>query len=554
MKKLYSVILFLSFFIFDCEAQSPLPKWLEAATFYQVYPQSFKDSDGDGIGDIKGLISKLGYLQSLGINAIWVNPVFESAFEDAGYDVTNFYKVAPRYGTINDITTLVKEAHGKGIKICFDLVAGHTSDKSQWFLQSSKKDTNQYTDRYIWTNSKTIKPSPKWICGNYEREGCFFKNFFDIQPALNYGYAKPNPANPWEQPVTAPGPQSTIAEMKNVVQYWMDKGIDGFRVDMASTLIKNDTGFVETSKLWKGFRKWFSAKYPEGVLIAEWSDPEKSVKAGFMIDFLMHFNIKSYRSLFFNKWANPYLKRDTVFFDTLGNGTSLQFMNDYTYQLKTIGSEGYISVPTSNHDFARPNCGNRNTDAQLKVVLAFILTLKGIPFIYYGDEIGMKYIQNAKETEGSDQRGGSRTPMQWDNSPKAGFSTAPLDKFYLPLDTFNKRPSVAQQINDKNSLLSFTKQLIAFRKKYKALGNNGEFRLLYCKDYKYPLVYERRAGNEKFIIAINPSGKEQSAKFIYPTVNYISTIISSSESIIQSEKNTIDLMAGPVSFAIYKVK
>lgn len=554
MKQIILATLLLSLSIYNCAAQTKLPEWLETATFYQLYPQSFKDSDGDGIGDIKGIISKIDYLKELGINAIWINPVFESPFEDAGYDVTDFYKVAPRYGTLNDVKDLIAKARAKGIKICFDLVAGHTSDKSPWFLESSKKDKNKYTDRYIWTNSKTIKPGPKWIRGNYERDGCFLKNFFDIQPALNYGYAKPNPANPWEQPVTAPGPKSTFAEMKNIVQYWMDKGIDGFRVDMASTLIKNDTGFVETSKLWKGFRNWFSTKYPEGALIAEWSDPEKSIKAGFMIDFLMHFNIKSYRSLFFNKWANPYLKRDTVFFSIDGNGTSRQFMNDYAYQLKAVGNAGYISVPTSNHDFARPNCGNRNTDEQLKVVLAFILTLKGIPFIYYGDEIGMQYLQHAKEIEGSDQRGGSRTPMQWDQSVKAGFSSAPLEKFYLPLDTFSKRPSVAQQLTNKSSLLNFTKQLIALRKKYKALGNIGEFNLLYCEDYKYPLVYERKFGNEKFIIVINPSGKKLEIAFGYPAANKIIPVVSSHNTSLKYRDNFLSLTCGAVSYGIYKIQ
>ena len=303
--KRYLLIAIFAFFCKGLAAQTKMPEWLKTATFYQVYPQSFKDSDGDGIGDLNGITSKLDYLESLGINAMWINPVFLSPFEDAGYDIIDFYKLAPRYGNFRDLDRLILQSHKRGIKICFDLVAGHTSDKSPWFIESSKKEKNQYTDRYIWTNSKQFKPGPKWIRGNYERDGCFLKNFFDIQPALNYGYARPSPDSSWEQPVTAPGPQSTIAELKNIIQFWMDKGIDGFRVDMASTLIKKDSGFIETSKLWRGVRDWFGNTYPQGALIAEWSDPEKSVKAGFMIDFLMHFNIKSYRTLFFNRWANP---------------------------------------------------------------------------------------------------------------------------------------------------------------------------------------------------------------------------------------------------------
>lgn len=552
--KRYLLIAIFAFFCKGLAAQTKMPEWLKTATFYQVYPQSFKDSDGDGIGDLNGITSKLDYLESLGINAMWINPVFLSPFEDAGYDIIDFYKLAPRYGNFRDLDRLILQSHKRGIKICFDLVAGHTSDKSPWFIESSKKEKNQYTDRYIWTNSKQFKPGPKWIRGNYERDGCFLKNFFDIQPALNYGYARPSPDSSWEQPVTAPGPQSTIAELKNIIQFWMDKGIDGFRVDMASTLIKKDSGFIETSKLWRGVRDWFGNTYPQGALIAEWSDPEKSVKAGFMIDFLMHFNIKSYRTLFFNRWANPYLKRDTCYFSVEGNGTAKKFMDDYTYQIKAVGDNGYISVPTSNHDFARPNCGDRNTSDQLKVVLAFLLTLKGIPFIYYGDEIGMKYIQHAKEIEGSDQRGGSRTPMQWNNSVSAGFSTATLNKFYLPLDTFNKRPSVEQQLNDKNSILNFTKQLIALRKKYNALGNTGGFKLLYCEDYKYPLVYEREFGSEKFLIVINPSGQSRQATFQYHLVKEFVPVMAANIKSVRYKDGNLIINSKKISYGIYMIK
>ena len=186
----------------------------------------------------EGIIEKLDYIQSLGINALWLNPCFESAFQDAGYDVIDFYKVAPRYGTNNDLYRLFDEVHKRGMHVCLDLVAGHTSDKHKWFIESQKKQRNEYTDRYIWTNDSTVKPD-RYVSGKFGRNGNYRRNFFECQPALNYGFANPDPDHPWEQPVTAEGPQKTRAELMKIMDFWLEKGCDGFRVDMAPSLIKN---------------------------------------------------------------------------------------------------------------------------------------------------------------------------------------------------------------------------------------------------------------------------------------------------------------------------
>lgn len=494
------------------------PRWLDTAVFYQIYPASFCDTDGDGIGDLGGIVSKLDYIHSVGVNAIWMSPVFSSEFRDGGYDITDFYSVAPRYGTNAQLVELVRLAHAKGMKVCLDLVAGHTSDRHPWFLQSMQADTNlHYSDYYIWTDSReTLPKGSYYVKSDAPREGNYLRNFFDCQPALNYGFARPNPDNPWEQPVNAPGPQAVRRELKNIIAFWMDKGVDGFRVDMAASLIKNDSGYVETRKLWREMRQWFSERYPDGVLISEWSRPEEAIPAGFHIDFMMQFNTPGFPSLFFNK-EGVEIRQDTCYFQTLGGGQIREFVDNYTHQSgKTVGL-GYIALPTANHDCQRLSCGDRTDPRQLKVAMTFLLTMPGTPFIYYGDEIGMRFLPDWPEKEGSimgrnANRSGSRTPMQWADGPTAGFSAGPADSLYLPLDPDPQRPTVAAQDGDPESLLNYVRGLLALRKKTSALATRSGWRLVSDIDKPYPMVYVREPVNEPcYLVAVNPAGRSVEA-------------------------------------------
>ena len=232
------------------------PKWLDDAVFYQIYPSSYQDTDGNGIGDLQGIISRLDYIRELGVNALWLNPIFVSGWTDGGYDVIDFYRVDPRFGTNNDLVRLTEEAHRRGIKVCLDLVAGHTSDQNIWFKQSCEDSNLQYSDYYIWFNelpesekdnvvTLANPDDPDMLAKTFvetraPRARYFEKNYFPTQPALNYGYANPDPSHPWEQRVDAPGPQAVRREMRNIMQFWFDKGVDGFRVDMAHSVIKRD--------------------------------------------------------------------------------------------------------------------------------------------------------------------------------------------------------------------------------------------------------------------------------------------------------------------------
>ena len=528
------------------------PGWIKKSVFYQIYPSSFQDNDGNGIGDIKGIQSRLDYIQSLGINAIWLNPVFKSAFQDGGYDVIDFYQVDPRFGTNTDLVELVKQVHKRGMHIVLDLVAGHSSNQSEWFKQSMLADTNlRYSNYYIWAPDKpsdlTKQEEFRWVKSNAPRGKYYIKNFYDIQPALNFGYAKPNPNHPWEQSVNAPGPQAVRNEIKNIITFWLEKGVDGFRVDLASSLIKNDPDKTATIALWKELNRWFSQKFPEGVLIAEWFNPKQSIEGGFDIDFLQPGNLFSSR-----QWGPG--KPAKVYFDKAGEGDIVKWYNDYKDQYESTLNKGYISLPTGNHDSPRIADSVRNDANQLKVAMTFLLTLPGIPFIYYGDEIGMKYIANSPDVEGSRTRSGTRTPMQWDDSKNAGFSVAETKNIYIPQDPDPNRPTVAKQDKDPNSQLNYVRKLLNLRASSAALGNDGEWKLVSDVNKPYPMIYMRSKDNEKYIILINPSGKKVKTELANMNSKQAKYIFGTSEKCIYKiGKGADDITLPAVSAAIFKI-
>lgn len=216
-----------------------MPEWLNKAIFYEIYPQSFQDTNADGIGDFRGIIQRLDYIKELGCNAIWMNPCFVSPFIDAGYDVADYYRAAPRYGTNDDLKSLFDEVHERNMHILLDLVPGHTSDQHPWFQESMKPERNKYSDRYIWTNCAWENPDGLLcIKGISDRDGSCGINFFSSQPALNYGYA-----NPTKDYQMAPSEQAAMDNrevIKEIMRFWLDLGCDGFRVDMAHNMIKMD--------------------------------------------------------------------------------------------------------------------------------------------------------------------------------------------------------------------------------------------------------------------------------------------------------------------------
>jgi len=468
--------------------------------FYQIYPQSFFDANGDGIGDLNGIEAKLPYLQALGINALWLNPCFVSPFKDAGYDVSDFLRIAPRYGDNSDLCSLLGAAHACNIRVCLDLVAGHTSDQHPWFQASCRPEPNAYSDRYIWTTSPWVKRDGEinFISGTTDRNGSFAINFFAHQPALNYGFAHPKHA--YQQPVDAPGPQATRQALKDIMAFWLDLGVDGFRVDMAASLVREDPEQAAIRALWQDVRHWMDAHYPERVLIAEWGDPATAIDSGFHVDFMLHFGTPGYDALFLDETTFPS-RQQARYFDSSGQGDFRRFWRHFNPHWQAVGEKGFLSLPSSNHDVQRPAAGSRSAE-DLKVVFTFLLTWPQVPFIYYGDEIGLRYLDGLISKEGGYERTGSRTPMQWDGSPLAGFSTNPEAEPYLPLDPDPLRPTVAAQMEDADSLWRHVQQLIFLRQNEADLRPRATLDLLSADSAGYPLVYRR---GEKLLVALNPS-------------------------------------------------
>lgn len=514
MKKLYLLLLALVLSVGATEAKHT-PKWLDDAYIYHIYPSTFMDSDGDGIGDLNGIRSRLDYIKSVGFNCIWLSPCFASDWKDGGYDITDFYSVDKRFGTNDDLFALVREAHEKGIKVLLDLVAGHTSIKHPWFQASAKAERNQYSDYYIWTNGKPAKkPGRKFVENkSLERDGYFIKNFFSIQPALNYGYYKPNPDHEWEQGYDDEGPTAVRKELMHIIDFWCSRGVDGFRVDMAASLVKgDDKEHSGVRRLWKEVFAWYNAKYPENIMLSEWSIPRQSLDAGFSIDLLIHNGVggKIYRPLVCE--TDDKMAYNDCYFNKAGKGKIRSAMEIYadTYRAsREMG--GYASMPTCSHDIWRLRRMNRNTVEEQKVVLTMFLTLPAPPIVYYGEEIGMRNLEYAPPKEGSfssRNRSTCRTPMQWDATDNLGFSTVKdASKLYLPVDNAPDAPTVAAEQTDENSVLNYVKWLITLRKATPALGAAGEWEYVGDLDNPYPMIYKRSAEGRNYLVVLNPSGR-----------------------------------------------
>ena len=251
--------------------------WLADAVLYEIYPQSFADANGDGIGDLRGVIDHLDHIASLGVDVIWFNPCFVSPFVDAGYDVADYLTIAPRYGTNDDMVELVVKARERGIRVLLDLVAGHTSIEHPWFqAELAATEPHPDGDRYVWCaepphrdTSGDLPGTAAWVRSPGPRPGWYLKNFYDAQPALNFGWAQLPADEPWRDAVDAPGPRRNAAALKDILDFWLRRGVAGFRVDMAFSLVKDDPDKAATVALWRETRAWLDATHPDAALIPE---------------------------------------------------------------------------------------------------------------------------------------------------------------------------------------------------------------------------------------------------------------------------------------------
>ena len=476
-----------------------MPAWLKDAVFYEFYPQSFYDSNGDGIGDIPGIIKKLDYIQSLGCNAIWLNPVYDSPFWDAGYDVRDHKKVAARYGTNEDLLELFSAAHMRNMRVILDLVPGHTSIDHPWFIEAQKAEKNDYSGRYIFTQSVWDMPGGyRWESGTTERDGNFLVNFFSIQPALNYGFYDINYPE-WQTPADHQDCHSTLEALKDIIRFWLDNGADGFRVDMADSLVKNDDEKISTSKIWRSVREMLDREYPEAVLVSEWSNPHRALNmAGFHMDFYLDHKHNGYHNLTRRRENGA----NRCYVSKGAPGGITQFTDDFLPKYLSARGNGYISFITCNHD--TPRLTQYLSSEEIALAYAIIFTMPGIPFLYYGDEIGMRFIESLRSKEGGYSRTGSRTPMQWAPGKNLGFSEADPSELYLPIDSSADAPTVQTQQNDPESLLSTVKSLISLRRRYKDLSADGDFEIIHAESGDPLFVYRRGS----LLLFVNPGATE----------------------------------------------
>lgn len=328
-------------------------------------------------------------------------------------------------------------------------------------------------------------------------------NFFVSQPALNYGFNKISDPS-WQRSYKDEASQKTLQVMMDVMKYWLDIGVDGFRVDMADSLVKDDDEKLATSSLWMQVRKWLDKEYPQAAMVAEWSHPYRAiVRGGFHMDFYLDHQGNGYHALF----RNIKNGENKSFFSEKGKGDIREFLSQYLPTMEALDGEGYYCFITSNHDTPRPSFFMDN--GNLKLMHAFIMTMPGVPYVYYGDEIGMKYIEGLNSVEGGYSRTGTRTPMQWDNSKNYGFSTANKSKLYIRQDSSKNAPTVVKQQGKKNSIYENLRHFIKLRHENPDLANDSKFEVVYAEKNKYPFVYKRG----KFTIFVNPSKKESSVKF-----------------------------------------
>jgi len=513
--------------------------WLKDTVFYEIYPQSFRDTNSDGIGDFNGIIEKLDYILSLGCNGLWINPCFDSPFKDAGYDVRDYKKVAPRYGTNNDLYRLFGEAHKRSMHVLLDLVPGHTSEEHPWFRESQRAEKNAYSGRYIWTDGWiTGCRNIPYIGGEAERNGTYLLNFFKCQPALNYGFFKVE--EPWQTPMDHPDAIATREAMKDVMRFWLSHGCDGFRVDMAASLVKyDDEKKTGTSAIWRNVRQMLDEEFPEAVMVAEWGHPDQALRAGFDMDFYLSHENNGYMSLmrdYAHHWNHPEIK-DQSYFRLDSNHDITHFLTEYMAWYQDTRDKGYISMITCNHDTTRPRFNMNETE--LKLAYAFLFTMPGVPFLYYGDEIGMRYLPLPTK-EGGYVRTGTRTPMQWSKGKNLGFSQGCPDSLYLPVDSAPDAPTVEEQEKDPASLLNTVRAILRLRHQEEELQSDALFEPL-CAAPGKTLVYRRGT----LVLALNPTGDAEAIAVPLDPAKLLFSIGSCQLSGNQA-------VLGPQSFAVFK--
>jgi alpha-glucosidase len=489
-------------------------QWWQHAVFYEIYPRSFADSNNDGVGDLKGITSKLDYLKDLGVDAIWISPCFPSPQVDFGYDVSDYENIDPMYGTLADFDVLASEAKKRGIHIIFDFVVNHSSDQHPWFLDSKSSRTSQHRDWYIWRDGKGPgQPPNNWIS---EFGGSAWK--FDPttgQYYYHYFYAEQPDLN-WRNPKVKDA-------MFDVTRWWYNRGVAGFRLDAVDTLFEDPE--LHDNPVLPGKNAYgdpvqdrrYNTKLPEVHDVLRGLRQVADESGAVLIGETWTKDISELRRYYGDHSDELQMPMDLMF-------TQLKFSAPvFREHIASVdGAGGWPVYVISNHDIvrSRDRYGDGKHDDQIaKVMAALYLTLRGTPIMYYGEEIGMKTTPPTRKEDVKDPvgrvgwpqdkgRDGERTPMQWDNNANAGFSTATP---WLPVPPTYKTHNVADESKDPNSVLEFYKSVLKLRHTSKALLD-GSYAALNESDPDV-LSYLRAYKDDVVLVALNMSGSAKKINF-----------------------------------------
>ncbi len=499
-------------------------KWWKEAIVYQLYPRSFKDSDGDGIGDLKGILSKLDYIKSLGVSVVWLNPIYSSPNDDNGYDISDYRNIMKDFGTMADFDTLLHEMHRRNLRLVMDLVVNHSSDEHPWFQQSRSSRANPYRNYYHWWNAERGKPTPRWSFFDVNSDAWKFDTATNAY-YLHY-FSRKQPDLNWENPVLR-------QEIYKIMKFWLDKGIDGFRMD-AFQFVAKDTTWPPFPP---GYEKNITKYYGMGPHLH---------------DYLQEMNrevISKYDIMTVAEGAGSTLKdasdlvdpdrhelnmayhfegMDVGHFDP--NYSLLEFKRVYSKWDSAFTKKGWVSIFLANHDQPRmvSHWGNdspRFREISSKMLTTFIMTMRGTPYYYNGDELGMKNssfnsiedyrdiatINKYKETKknGGDltafmalqersSRDNARTPFQWDSTANAGFTTGTP---WIKVNPDYTSVNAAAQEKDPNSVLNYFRKIVQLRKDNLVLVY-GKYTLL-DKDNPAVYAYTREGYGKKMLILLN---------------------------------------------------
>ncbi len=477
-------------------------RWWQTGVIYQIYPRSFADSEGDGTGDLRGIISKLDYLEWLGIDAVWLSPIYPSPMADFGYDVSNYTDIHPMFGTLEDFDELVEEAHRRELKVILDFVPNHTSDEHPWFIESRKSRDNPKRDWYIWEDATPDGGRPNNWESNFggpawtwdEATGQYYLNSFDPKQAdLN-----------WRNP-------EVRGAMYDAMRFWYERGVDGFRIDVLNIIIKdehlrddpvnpdwkpgddpgtrNDRVYSEdrpeVHEVVKEMRE-LADSYGERVLIGEIYLPVERLMAYYgekMDGVHLPFN---FQLILLEEWTAESVRR---------------IVEDYEALLPKGGWPNWV---LGNHDQSR--VASRIGPERARLAQMLLLTLRGTPTVYYGDEIGMhdvevlehRIVDPVGKNQPESGRDPARTPMQWDDSRGAGFTTGDP---WLPIAEDANEINVAAQREDPGSMLEFFRRLIELRKEQPAL-HKGTYRSIETGNNAV-FAYLREYEDQRVVVALN---------------------------------------------------